>query len=197
MEAAATTEALPAASPGLADLVAKAVHEEGYAIVTDALSPEVCEELVRELDRVESAFGIEFGKNDFEGFRTRRVFDLIQRSPRFREVVIDERLLSWMEAILGVDFLLSGTTSMHIGPGETPQLLHADDGMITLPRPHIPTLATTLWALTDFRADNGATQFVPRSHLRAEMPRPGEPHDSIAAETVSYTHLTLPTICSV
>ena len=191
MGVAATTAAFEAGSPALAERVAEAVHAEGYALVTDVLSPEVCGELVEEVDRVERDFDIEFGKNDFEGFRTRRVFDLIQRSPRFREVVIDERLLSWMEAILGVDFLLSGTTSMHIGPGETPQLLHADDGMITLPRPHIPTLATTLWALTDFRADNGATQFVPRSHLHPEMPRPGEPHDSIAAEMPAGSVLVL------
>ena len=54
--------------------------------------------------------------------------------------------------------------------------------MITLPRPPIATLLTPLWALSDFEDDNGATRLVPRSHLRPEMPRPGEAHETIAAE---------------
>jgi ectoine hydroxylase-related dioxygenase (phytanoyl-CoA dioxygenase family) len=53
---------------------------------------------------------------------------------------------------------------MHIGPRETDQLLHPDDGMVSLPRPHPATMVTSLWALTEFTKDNGATRFVPRSH---------------------------------
>ena len=182
MEGVSTSALFSAGSSGLAERVTEAVNAEGYAVVTGLLDSGGCDALVSEVDRVEREHGIDFGKNDFEGFQTRRGFNLIQRSPRFRELVVDERMLGIVESILGVDFLLSGTTSMHLGPGETPQLLHADDGMITLPRPHIPTLLTTLWAISDFEADNGATRLVPRSHLRPEMPRPGEEHETIAAE---------------
>ncbi|NRA08747.1 MAG: phytanoyl-CoA dioxygenase family protein [Myxococcales bacterium] len=182
MEGVSTSALFSAGSSGLAERVTEAVNAEGYAVVTGLLDARGCDALVSEVDRVERDHGIDFGKNDFEGFQTRRIFNLIQRSPRFRELVVDERMLGIIESILGVDFLLSGTTSMHLGPGETPQLLHADDGMITLPRPHIATLLTTLWALSDFEDDNGATRLVPRSHLRPEMPRPGEAHETIAAE---------------
>jgi len=182
MEGVSTSAVFSAGSSGLAESVTEAVNAEGYAVVTGLLDARGCDDLVAEVDRVERDHAIDFGKNDFEGFQTRRIFNLIQRSPRFRELVVDERMLGIVESILGVDFLLSGTTSMHLGPGETPQLLHADDGMITLPRPHIPTLLTTLWAISDFEADNGATRLVPRSHLRPEMPRPGEEHETIAAE---------------
>ena len=182
MEATSTSVVFDAESPGLAEGVTQAVNAEGYAMVTGLLDPARCQALVDEIDRVEKEHEIDFGKNDFEGFQTRRIFNLIQRGPRFRELVVDDTMLQIIESILGVDFLLSGTTSMHLGPGETPQLLHADDGMITLPRPHVPTLVTTLWALTEFRDDNGATRLVPRSHLRPEMPRPGEHHETIAAE---------------
>ncbi|MFP8877698.1 MAG: phytanoyl-CoA dioxygenase family protein [Myxococcota bacterium] len=182
MEGLSTSAIFSAGSSGLAERVTEAVNAEGYAVVTGFLGAGDCDDLVAEVDRVERDHGIDFGKNDFEGFQTRRIFNLIQRSPRFRELVVDEGMLDIIESILGVDFLLSGTTSMHLGPGETPQLLHADDGMITLPRPHIPTLLTTLWAISDFKADNGATRLVPRSHLRPEMPRPGEEHETIAAE---------------
>ena len=177
--------------PELADRVAQSVNRDGFAIVTDLLDLPTCQALTEEVDRVERDHRVEFGKNDFEGFRTRRIFNLIQRSPRFRDLVIEPTLLEMVECLLGVDFLLSGTTSMHLGPGETPQLLHADDGMITLPRPHVATLITTLWALTDFRADNGATRLVPGSHLRPEMPRPGEKHETIAAEMPAGSVLLL------
>lgn len=182
MKEESTSVVFEAGKPGLSESVTQAVNAEGYAIVTGLLDPSRCQDLVDEINRVEKEHGIDFGKNDFEGFHTRRIFNLIQRGPRFRELVLDETMLQIIETILGVDFLLSGTTSMHLGPGETPQLLHADDGMITLPRPHVPTLVTTLWSLTEFRDDNGATRLVPRSHLQPEMPRPGETHETIAAE---------------
>ena len=191
MKEAHTTPRFSADSPELPAEVSEAVHREGFAIVTGLLDDEVCHTLMKEVDRIESDHDIDFGKNDFEGFHTRRVFNLIQYGPLFRKVVVEERMLAIVEAILGVDFLLSGTTSMHLNPGETPQLLHADDGMITLPRPHIPTLLTTLWALTDFRDENGATRLVPRSHLEPDMPRPGEVHETLAAEMPAGSVLIL------
>ena len=177
-----TSNCFSATSEDLAPRVAAAVAADGFAIITDVLAPEGCKDLVAEVDRVEAEHEIPWGPNDFEGFRTRRIFNLIARGPKFRDLVLNDTVLSVVEAILGVDFLLSGTTSMHIHPGETPQLLHADDGMITLPRPHPPTLTTTMWALSEFRADNGATRMVPGSHLYESMPRPGETPESVAAE---------------
>jgi ectoine hydroxylase-related dioxygenase (phytanoyl-CoA dioxygenase family) len=92
-------------------------------------------------------------------------------------------MLEIIDAILGEDFLLSGTTSMHIGPGETAQLLHSDDGMITLPRPHPATMVTTMWALSNFQEKNGATRLVPGSHKNeASMPQPGGGQETLAAE---------------
>lgn len=180
-----------ACAPRLAARVANAVRADGYAIVTDLLPPEACRALAAEVSRIEDERGIACGTNDFEGFQTRRIFNLIARRPGFRDLVLHDAMLGVIEEILGVDFLLSGTTSMHIGPGETHQLLHADDGMITLPRPHPATLVTTLWALTDFRADNGATRLVPGSHLERSMPRPGQRYPSVAAEMPAGSALVL------
>ncbi len=168
------------------DLIAKVerfVAADGYAIVTDVIDQATCANLIAEVTRVEREFGIEFGKSDFEGFHTRRIFNLIARGPCFRELVIDETVLGLVEAILGDGILLSGTTSMHISPGETEQLLHADDGMISLPRPHPATMVTTLWALSEFTKDNGATRLIPASHLDSERaPRPEQESTALVAE---------------
>jgi ectoine hydroxylase-related dioxygenase (phytanoyl-CoA dioxygenase family) len=167
----------------LAQSVSKFVEADGYVIITGVLDQAKCRALVEEVDRVERSFEIGYGQNEFEGFQTRRIFNLIARGPRFRDLVINEIVLDSVEAILGDGILLSGTTSMHIGPGETPQLLHADDGMITLPRPHPATMVTTLWALTEFTKDNGATRFIPGSHKRpAIVPSLEEEGEVVCAE---------------
>jgi ectoine hydroxylase-related dioxygenase (phytanoyl-CoA dioxygenase family) len=168
------------------NLIAKVeafVAADGYAIVTDVIDQTTCADLIAEVDRVEREFEIDFGQSDFEGFHTRRIFNLIARGPGFRELVVDETVLGLVEAILGDGILLSGTTSMHICPGETEQLLHSDDGMISLPRPHPATMLTTLWALSEFTKDNGATRLIPGSHLKPQIaPPPEEISTALAAE---------------
>jgi len=171
--------------------VGEIVEQHGYAIVENVLARDACEALVSAIGEVERVRAVPLGNNEFEGFHTRRIFNLIAKGPTFRDLVVEPAVLSWVEAILGGEILLSGTTSMHIGPGETPQLLHADDGMITLPRPHPATLVTTLWALSDFRGENGATRLVPGSHRFEGMPRPGERHQDIAAEMRAGSVLVL------
>ncbi len=174
-----TVQRIPADAPDLAERAGAIVDEHGYVIVDGVLEADHCAELVTEVQRIEEAYGIGEGVNDFEGYCTRRIFDLIGKSGPFRQLVIHERVLAVAEAILDEGLLLSGTTSMNIGPGETPQLLHADDGMVTLPRPHPPTMVTTLWALSPFTADNGGTCFVPGSHRFPTMPRPGQEVDGV------------------
>jgi ectoine hydroxylase-related dioxygenase (phytanoyl-CoA dioxygenase family) len=188
----ASLDRLSIDTPDLSDAVEKRVNHDGYAIIQDVLDPTTCESLIEEVARVEREYEIEFGQNEFEGFQTRRIFNLISRGPKFRDLVINETVLAAVAAILGDDLLLSGTTSMHISPGETEQLLHADDGMISLPRPHPATMVTTLWALSDFTEENGATRLIPRSHLQKEIaPKPDDEKDVIAAEIRAGSVLVL------
>ncbi|HPG24485.1 MAG TPA: phytanoyl-CoA dioxygenase family protein [Myxococcota bacterium] len=183
---------IPARAPDAPSRVGARVECDGYAIVSDLFDAATCARLVQQVDEIEREHAIPFGQNDFEGFRTRRIFNLIARGPLFRALVVDETLLSLVEAILGEGFLLSGTTSMHIGPGETDQLLHPDDGMVTLPRPHSATMVTVLCALSDFRAENGGTRLIPRSHRDpAIIPSPESQTKAIRAEMPAGSILVL------
>jgi len=71
---------------------------------------------------------------------------------------------------------------MNIGPGEELQGLHSDDGNVTVPRPHLAMMATTIWAIDDFTADNGATWIVPGSHRAEREPTADDNGDAIPAE---------------
>jgi ectoine hydroxylase-related dioxygenase (phytanoyl-CoA dioxygenase family) len=188
----ASLNTVPADAADLKAEVAGLVDTDGYTIIPNVLDAATCAGLISEVDRVEREFDIEFGNNEFEGIRTRRIFNLIARGPRFRDLVTNETVLSAVESILGDDILLSGTTSMHISPGETEQLLHADDGMISLPRPHPATMVTTLWALSEFTKDNGATRLIPGSHLKPEIvPQPEDENAVVMAEMPAGSVLVL------
>lgn len=67
-------------------------------------------------------------------------------------------------------------------PGETDQPIHADDGSVALPKPHVPTACIAMIALTDFSAANGGTRVIPGSQLRDRSPKRGDEHHPIQVE---------------
>ena len=52
-------------------------------------------------------------------------------------------------------------------------VLHHDDGIYPLPRPHDQVVVTCMWPFDDFTSENGATRLVPGSHTGVE----GRPDD--------------------
>lgn len=105
------------------------------------------------------------GRNDFEGYKTERVYALLAKSPVFAELSSHALVLGLCEAILGTDFLLSACLAINLHPGETPQALHFDDSFYTVPRPRPTYSVSAFWAIDPFTDDNGATEIIPRSHL--------------------------------
>ena len=50
-----------------------------------------------------------------------------------------------------------------------------------MPKPHVPLVCNTMWALTDFTEANGATRLVPRTHTADHSPSFGVSHETIGA----------------
>jgi ectoine hydroxylase-related dioxygenase (phytanoyl-CoA dioxygenase family) len=157
-----------------ADSAADAIRTRGYALLPSALAAGEVAELVGALDRVIREIAAPFGANEFLGFRTRRVFNLLARDPIFERLPVHAALLPVIQRALDRECLLSSLTAIEMHPGETRQPLHADDGTLPLPRPHPPYTCTAIVALSDFSAENGATHFVPGSHERDRRPQPEE-----------------------
>jgi ectoine hydroxylase-related dioxygenase (phytanoyl-CoA dioxygenase family) len=159
-----------------ADLEAhvRRVRGDGYTIVEGAIEPELVDAIAGELERLERELCARPARNIFEGTRTVRIYNLLARGKVFERIPVHEHVLPIVEQVLDRGCLVSSLSSIAIGPGETPQPLHADDQLIPLPRPHPPIIVNSMWAITDFSDENGATRIIPGSHRRAHPPALGE-----------------------
>ncbi len=165
----------------MAEAVA-AIAEQGYVILEGVIEEDLLDALAASLAEMERVFEVRPAGNSFEGERTLRIYNLLAFGEPWTRVPVHERVLPVVEGVLDPGCLVSSLSSITILPGERAQPLHADDQLIPIPKPHPPVVCNTMWALTDFTADNGATRVVPGSHLFTENPVYGAPYDTVPAE---------------
>ncbi len=156
------------------------IDSEGYTILDGAIEPELVDLLRDTIRRLERELDVRPRETAAEGHATLRMYNLLAKDPAFRAMPVHHNVLPIVERLLDRGCLLSGMTAIDIGPGEHSQPMHGDDIVMSrhLPRPHVPMMVTTMWALTDFTASNGGTRFVPGSHRFPQTPEsPDAPLD--------------------
>jgi ectoine hydroxylase-related dioxygenase (phytanoyl-CoA dioxygenase family) len=158
------------------------IERDGYTIVEHAFEPELAVALLQDLERLEQEYDVEPAHNSFEGTNTVRIYNLLVHGPLYEQIPVHPSVLPIVEGVLDKGCLVSSLSSIAIDPPEIAQPIHADDQLIPIPKPHVPTVCNTMWALTDFTEENGATRIIPGSHLRDRSPEYGTHYDSIAAE---------------
>jgi ectoine hydroxylase-related dioxygenase (phytanoyl-CoA dioxygenase family) len=147
------------------DEILESVRRDGAAILRDVLDADglqrINDELAPWVDATPS------GRDDFTGRQTSRTGALVARSAACRDAVMDERIVA-----LANNFLqpytnriqLHLTQVIKIGPGQGKQPLHRDrDAWGGYVHREIEPQFNTMWALTDFNENNGATRVVPGS----------------------------------
>ncbi|MEP1470383.1 MAG: phytanoyl-CoA dioxygenase family protein [Halieaceae bacterium] len=138
------------------------LETQGFTFIEDFLSPERLSLVNKNFDRMLGQHG---GRNNFEGHQTERIYTLVARDPVFQEIVEDERILAFCNAVLQPNYLLTASQAIVISPGESPQPWHTDDSFYPIPRPRPMISLSTIVAVEDFTSANGGTEVIPGSHL--------------------------------
>ena len=154
------------------------LDRDGGVIVERFLSTDRVDELLGELGLyIEQTAPI---ADDFSGHQTTRTGGLVGRSKVVRELLIDPVILGAANAFLKPHtdkVQVNLTQIIRLLPGQGAQELHRDRFIWGkyLPQQVEPQL-NTIWALTEFTADNGATCVVPGSH-RWDWDRAAQEHE--------------------
>ena len=172
---------MSAAEPADLEAHVQRVAQVGYTIVEHAIEPDLVAELEEDLLPNERERGIVPANNAFEGHQTVRIYNLLAHGKLYERIPVHPAVLPIVERVLDRGCLVSSLSSIAICPGETGQPMHADDQLIPLPKPHPPLVCNTMWAITEFTRDNGATRLIPSSHLRDRSPNPTERYDGVIA----------------
>ncbi len=149
-----------------ADVAMEILERDGAVIYQNLLDGEVMDQVQDDLDAyIARAYN---GEGDFWGYKTKRFGALVAKSKTFAEQCApNPQLLAVMDKLLGPRcsrYQLHVTMLVHIGPGESPQIMHQDDGLLPFVHPGPQSICNTMWALTDFTAENGATNVILGSH---------------------------------
>jgi ectoine hydroxylase-related dioxygenase (phytanoyl-CoA dioxygenase family) len=142
--------------------VVACIQEQGYAVVEDFLPQNA-------IATIRAAFNTEVPITEMRAIgtdtgRTWRAHNLLAKTRVADSVFLDSRLRAIVDGVIGRHNQLNITTLFNTLPGETRQLLHQDDGLWPIPRPHPAFLCNALIAFDDFTKANGATHLVPHSH---------------------------------
>lgn len=157
-------EHLPATATG--EEVGAVLARDGVAVVDHLVAPEVLDRARGELQPYLDATGP--GPDAFSGRRTRRTGGLVARSATCRELVMHPLVLGAVGAVLRhvTRFQLHLTQIIAIAPGESAQTIHRDQwayDFFPFPKGY-EAQCNTLWAMTDFTAENGATRVITGSN---------------------------------
>jgi ectoine hydroxylase-related dioxygenase (phytanoyl-CoA dioxygenase family) len=146
--------------------IAKVLADDGGVIVDDHADADLLDRFDAEITPFIDATAT--GPDDFSGHNTRRTGALLARSPSARELVMDPLVLGTCDEVLGhaTSYQLHLTQVIAIGPNEPAQPIHRDCwayDFFTFPA-GFEVQCNTIWALTDFTEENGATRVIPGSN---------------------------------
>jgi ectoine hydroxylase-related dioxygenase (phytanoyl-CoA dioxygenase family) len=153
------------------DDIIEANERDGGVIVDGWLGSELLKQFNAELEpwlaRHEGTSSGSDASDNFLGRKTRRVQGLAVKAPAFIDIMIDERIVGFAEAVLAPvspSVILNNGEVIDIGPGESAQPFHRDDGAWNFANATNPLMINTIAALVDITPVMGATMVVPGSH---------------------------------
>ena len=144
--------------------IVAAVQQDGAVILEDVLTEGFIAALREETDPYMEHTSN--GEDHFAGHHTTRTGGLLVRSKKCRELIEHQTILNPCNEFLAPyceRVQLHLTQIIRIRAGETAQTIHRDRWAWGKHLSHLEPQFNTIWAITDFTSENGATQVVPGS----------------------------------
>ncbi len=178
---------VPSCRPDLdVDEMYALLDDAGALVVHDMFDPEQRTAVRAELDDHMAAAHVgDDEPKDFYPGLTRRIVAIPHRSPTMRGLMMHDVVTELGDRHLGTNstkWQLNVSAALEVGPGARDQVLHREEDLypyFAVPRPNL--ILASMWAVSDFTADNGGTQIVPGSH-RWEADRVATPDEIVRAE---------------
>ena len=109
--------------------------ERGYTILEGIIADAPVDGLSTDVRRLEAGLGRTPGNNRFEGHHTTRTYNLLAHGGIWQQVPVQRQVLGLVEGVPGPQCPVSSLASTAIAPGETAQVVHADDQIPPLTQP--------------------------------------------------------------
>ena len=147
------------------DEIHAVLHRDAVVVVDDLADAETIDRIEAEMAPFVEATPT--GSDDFSGRTTRRTGGLIARSPASHALIQHPTVLGVTERLLhrARSFQLHLTQVISIGPDSPGQAIHRDQwafDFFEFPDDY-DVQCNTIWAMTDFTEENGATRVMPGS----------------------------------
>lgn len=144
------------------NIIAETLLREGGVIVLNQADDDLMDRVSQELREPLDAKGQAF-ENDFNGYKTLRLGGMLEVSRSSADLMAHPLSLEIADAVLKrhcVNYRIGSSTAIEIHPGEEEQILHRDGDFYPISIPGVEFQLQTMWALTDFTEENGATRVV-------------------------------------
>ncbi len=163
------------------------IAADGYAVIPDVLS-------AAEVDDITARLWAAAEESERRGMPTRiealdpnaanvRVFNLLDLDEVFLRLIDHPTAAALAAGVLGNEYIVSNFTANIARPGSGSMMIHSDQGIV-VPEPWLePWSINVIWCLSDVRAENGATRFLPGSH---RFTTADEVPDDIADRLVAF-----------
>ena len=159
------------------------LRDHGFCVLPGLLGGAALDRARAALDRAAERTGASHDSRLDPNDANIRVYNLPAIDPLFIDLLRDPLALAAVRGLLGQGVLVSNFTANIALPGSGSMKLHSDQGLV-VPSPWFePWAANVIWCLDDVREANGATRYLPGSHLyrtAAEVPA------DAAARTVAF-----------
>ena len=154
------------------ELQRKQLDEQGYVIFKNLLFSSQINSILSRLEELWAMEGEHAGEENYIEPGVRRLANLANKGEVFRNLYAHPQVLEVVEMVMGPDVRAAMVNARDVPPHtgvRMPFHMDSDKGRV---RDEIGySAATAIWMLDEFSVANGATAFVPGSHLLGKSPK--------------------------